>query len=95
MARQHLLCRNVTVNGRRTSLRMEPQYWECLREVVRREGMTPSEICSVVDDRRNGVTNLTSALRVFVLSYYRAAALKGSARQPGTLEAAMSDAVPL
>jgi len=65
--------RNVTVNGRRTSMRLEREMWEALREICRREDMTVHELCSLIDDRR-GLSSLTAATRVFILMYYRAAA---------------------
>jgi len=65
--------RNVTVNGRRTSMRLEQEMWEALREICRREDMTVHELCSLIDDRR-GFSSLTAATRVFILMYFRAAA---------------------
>lgn len=71
-----LLCRNVTVNGRRTSLRMEPYIWDSLRDICERERMTVNQICTEIDNRR-GVANLTAALRVFIISYYRSVPKSG------------------
>lgn len=101
-----LVCRNVTVNGRRTSLRMEPLLWGALREIAERESMTINRICSEIDDRR-GAANLTAALRVFIISYYRNAAIPspggfaepaddalGKAESP-LLRRALDDAIPL
>lgn len=65
--------RNVTVNGRRTSMRLEQEMWDALREICRREDMTVHELCSLIDDRR-GLSSLTAATRVFILMYFRAAA---------------------
>lgn len=65
--------RNVTVNGRRTSMRLEQEMWEALREICRREELTVHELCSLIDDRR-GLSSLTAATRVFTLMYFRAAA---------------------
>lgn len=102
----HLVCRNVTVNGRRTSLRMEPLLWASLREIAERESMTINRICSEIDQRR-GHANLTAALRVFIISYYRNAALPtpGGFAEPADeslgksdsrlLRRAFDDAIPL
>jgi predicted DNA-binding ribbon-helix-helix protein len=67
-----LICRNVSVNGRRTSLRMEPMLWDALCEICDRESMTINQICSQID-RRRGAANLTASIRVFIISYLRAA----------------------
>lgn len=62
------MCRNVIVAGRRTSIRMEQIYWQELQNAVEREGWPMNEIVSMVDLRR-GSTNLTAALRVFIICY--------------------------
>ncbi len=66
--------RNVTVSGRRTSLRLEPSMWEALGEVCRREGVSASELCSEIDRKRRRGSSLTAAVRVFLLVYFRQAA---------------------
>lgn len=68
-----LVNRNVTIRGRRTSLRLEPLMWEALYEIARREGLTIHELCTLVQDRRQEST-LTAAIRVFILIYFREAA---------------------
>jgi len=62
---------NISVRGRRTSIRMEPQIWDTLREICRREFCTPDDVCSYVADRKPPRGSLTSALRVFILDYFR------------------------
>ncbi len=68
-----LVNRNITIGGRRTSLRLEPALWDALDEACRREGLTRHELCTRIDRRRLAST-LTAAVRVFVVSYFRAAA---------------------
>lgn len=41
-----LVSKNVTVNGHRTSMRLEPVMWDALREAARREGMTVNALVS-------------------------------------------------
>lgn len=67
-----LVNRNVTVNGHRTSMRLEPSMWEALDEIGRREGATIHKLCSMVDSTR-AQSSLTAAMRVFILTYFRAA----------------------
>jgi|OM-RGC.v1.027190944 predicted DNA-binding ribbon-helix-helix protein len=62
--------RNVTVGSRRTSMRLEPQMWDALESIARLEGMTINNLCTQIDFRRRK-TGLTSATRVFIVSYYR------------------------
>ena len=63
-------CRNVSVAGRRTSVRMEPVMWRSLEDIRDREGLTLNQICTLVDNLR-GDAGLTAALRVFIVAYYR------------------------
>jgi predicted DNA-binding ribbon-helix-helix protein len=101
-----LVCRNVTVNGRRTSLRMEPLLWDSLKDIAEREKLTVNQVCSEIDNRRDAA-NLTAALRVFIISYYRNAATSdpgGFAEEPPPdfaqtesllLRRALAEAIPL
>ena len=68
-----LINRNVTVGGRRTSLRLEPAMWDALEEICRREEMSQHELCAMIDERRRA-SSLTAAIRVFIVNYFRAAA---------------------
>ncbi|MDX2028369.1 MAG: ribbon-helix-helix domain-containing protein [Alphaproteobacteria bacterium] len=72
--RSTLVSRNVTISGHRTSIRLEPDMWSGLKEICRRERATLHEICTLVAGRKEDKTSLTAAIRVFVMSYYRAAA---------------------
>lgn len=63
--------RNVRINGRRTSVRLEPDMWDALKEICAREGASRDQICSHVANT-NGRRGFTSSLRVFILNYYRA-----------------------
>ena len=68
-----LICRNVTVSGHRTSIRLEPAMWDALRELCRREELSMHTICSMIDRTRRE-SGLTAALRVYIVSYFRSAA---------------------
>ena len=77
-----LISKNVTINGRRTSLRLEKTSWEAMVDICQCEGMTIHELCSLIDNRREG-SSRTSAVRAFIVSYYRAAAAEYGALQKG------------
>ncbi len=68
-----LVNRNVTIDGRRTSLRLEPAMWDALEEICRREETSQHELCAKIDERRCA-SSLTAAIRVFMVTYFRAAA---------------------
>lgn len=68
-----LISRNITVLGRRTSIRLEPEMWMVLREISEREQCTIHDICTLVSVRKKEHTSLTAAIRVFLMLYFRAA----------------------
>lgn len=35
-----LISRNITVRGHRTSIRLEPEMWDALKDIAHREGTT-------------------------------------------------------
>ena len=65
--------RNIVVNGHRTSVRLEPDTWAALEDIVRGERMTINRLCSLIERRRKQ-SSLTAAIRVYVLTYFRTAA---------------------
>lgn len=81
--RSTLVSRNITVLGRRTSVRLEPEMWSSLREIARREQCRIHDICSLIQLRKNPNTSLTAAIRVFLMLYYRAAATDDGHRRAG------------
>ncbi|HXZ00726.1 MAG TPA: ribbon-helix-helix domain-containing protein [Stellaceae bacterium] len=76
-----LINRNVTVVGRRTSMRLEPAMWDALRQLCRREGKTLNELVTEIDRERTE-SSLTSAVRVYLLRYFCAAAERSLGANP-------------
>ena len=66
-----VLKRSVVVVGRKMSVSLEDAFWQGLKDIATSRGMTFSDLIASVDlDRQHG--NLSSALRLFVLSHYKA-----------------------
>lgn len=82
MSHSRLINRNVTATQGRTSLRLEPELWDALGEVCQRERLTLGELVRQVEARA-GNTGRTSAVRVFTLDYFRAAATEAGHRAAG------------
>jgi len=61
--------RSVMIAGHATSLSLEEAFWQDLREVALRRGVSVPALIASIDTRRGG--NLSSALRLFVLDCYR------------------------
>lgn len=68
-----LINRNVVAGRGRTSMRLEPELWDALKEICRRERQDLNQLVRYIESlgHRGG---RTSAVRVYVLQYYRAAA---------------------
>ncbi|HYG87197.1 MAG TPA: ribbon-helix-helix domain-containing protein [Azospirillum sp.] len=68
------ITRNLIVNERRTSLRLEPFFWRALEDIARREEVSLPQLVSAVERRLlatvGEVGNLHSSLRVFSAEYY-------------------------
>lgn len=69
-----LVSRNITVLGKRTSVRLEPEMWKELKSISEREKCTIHDLCSLISLRKSKKTSLTAAIRVFLMLYFRAAA---------------------
>ncbi len=73
MTVSRLINRNVVAERGRTSMRLEPELWEALLEICDREGQDMSSLVRKVEQTGHA-GGRTSAVRVFVLSYFRDAA---------------------
>ena len=73
-ARAYLINGNLVVSGHRTSVRLEKEMWAALNDVAKREGCTLYELASRIDCRKKTGQSFTSAIRVFLMMYYRNAA---------------------
>lgn len=69
MAVDGLVKRSVTIAGHRTSISLEPPFWEALREAARAEGRSLNSLVSEIDEARS--TNLSSAIRVWLFERAR------------------------
>jgi predicted DNA-binding ribbon-helix-helix protein len=68
-----LINRNVVAERGRTSMRLEPELWDALLEICERESQDMSTLVRQVEQAGHQ-GGRTSAVRVFVLAYFRAAA---------------------
>lgn len=62
--------KNLTLGSWRTSVSLEEQVWDGLVDVCRREEISLDELCAAVEKRRVN-SSRSSALRVFVMTYFR------------------------
>jgi predicted DNA-binding ribbon-helix-helix protein len=62
--------RSVVLDGHKTSVSLENEFWNALREIASREKEPLSKLVRRIDHGRTSI-NLSSAIRVFLLNYFR------------------------
>ncbi len=62
-----LIKRSFSLAGHRTSVALEPEFWDVLHQVAGARGMSLARLVAGVDAARDGGTALASSLRVFAL----------------------------
>ncbi|WP_207458671.1 ribbon-helix-helix domain-containing protein [Azospirillum sp. SYSU D00513] len=84
-----LVCRNIFIGNHRTSIKLEASMWDMLEEIAESEGYGVDGLCFMIwkgydeERRARGIlegswdVTFTSAVRVFIAKYYRAAAVAG------------------
>jgi predicted DNA-binding ribbon-helix-helix protein len=62
--------RSIVVKGHKTSVSLEDAFWNALKEIAGRHHLSLSDMVAQIDaERQHG--NLSSAIRLFVLDFYR------------------------
>jgi len=62
--------RSIMIAGHKTSVSIEDAFWTALKEIALARRQSLAELIGSIDGARRG-GNLSSAIRVFVLDYYR------------------------
>lgn len=65
------LKQSVTIRGHRTSVSLEPAFWEALKHIARKRTLTRNALVAEIDTARNTRTGLASAIRLYVLDWHR------------------------
>ena len=69
--------RSLTVAGHRTSISLEDPFWQGLTEIATARRSSIAGLVASLDRSRPAGTNLSAAIRVFVLDWYRKQAKRG------------------
>lgn len=62
--------RSIVIAGHKTSVSLEDQFWDALKEIAAGRRSTLSDIVASIDTGRNQ-GNLSSAIRLYVLAHFR------------------------
>ena len=67
MIRKH----SATLHGHRTSFSLEEPFWQELKSIAESRDVPLARLIAEIDDAREAESNLSSALRVYVLSWLK------------------------
>ncbi|GAC1040679.1 ribbon-helix-helix domain-containing protein [Rhizobium sp. No.120] len=67
MIRKH----SATLHGHRTSFSLEDAFWAELKAIANARGTSLAALISEIDDGREAGSNLSSALRLYVLKWLK------------------------
>jgi predicted DNA-binding ribbon-helix-helix protein len=77
--------RSIVIARHKTSVSLEDAFWSGLKEIAQAQRITLSNLVAEIDTRRRG-SNLSSAIRLFVLDRVRSRAPESSGlRRAGTV----------
>ena len=62
--------RSVEIDGRATSVSLEDEFWNALKEIAAAQGTTAQALVLKIHNERTHA-NLSATIRVYVLSHYR------------------------
>jgi predicted DNA-binding ribbon-helix-helix protein len=72
--------RSILRAGRKTSVSLEDAFWNSLKEIAVSKNTSLPDLVRMIDNTRRHA-NLSSAIRLFVLDYYRGLGNNRTARQ--------------
>ena len=62
---------SVSLSGHQTSLSLESEFVDALHEIAMARKQPVAKIIDEIDEKRTIGTNLSSAVRIYILEYYR------------------------
>ena len=74
---------SLTLQGHRTSVSLEAEFWRAFREIAARQGKPINVLAAEIDAARGGDCGLASAIRLYVLADLQAQ-VRGGAEPPAT-----------
>ena len=65
--------RSLTIAGHRTSVSLEDPFWDALAEMAAARKQSLAGVIATIDQKRPADRNLSAAVRIAVLEWYRKA----------------------
>ena len=69
---------SIDIDGHKTSVSLEDEFWDGLREIAELQRVTVSALTKRIDNERRDC-NLSSAIRVYVVKHFKAQAAASAA----------------
>jgi predicted DNA-binding ribbon-helix-helix protein len=69
-SKSRVLKRSIVLAGHKTSVSLEDEFWNALKDIAAGRDETLSHLIAVIDADRQNAANLSSAIRLFVLGFY-------------------------
>ena len=63
--------RSLTLRGHRTSVSLEDDFWRAFRDIADEKSLPINALAAEIDARRDLEAGLATAIRLYVLAYYR------------------------
>ena len=68
--KSRVIKRSINIRGHKTSISLEDDFWNSLKEIAKGRRETLSQLIANIDAERK-FANLSSAIRLFVLFFYK------------------------
>lgn len=68
--------RSLTLKQHRTSVSLEDPFWDAFRSIAKERGLSVNELASEIDAKRDMDVGLATAIRLYVLDVFQAAAAR-------------------
>ena len=68
-----IIKRSITIKGHSTSISLEATFWDALNEIAKKRDISIASLVAEIDTNRSSETKtgLSSAIRIFVLNYFK------------------------
>ncbi len=70
--------RSLTLRGHRTSVSLEDDFWRAFRDIAEEKNIPINALAAQIDAERDLEAGLATAIRLYVLAYFRDRASVGS-----------------
>ena len=62
--------RSITIAGHATSISLEAPFWDAIKDIAAQQDMSAQDLIAEIDNSKR-MASLSSAIRVYILSWYQ------------------------